>query len=445
VKVGSAASAIERADDGRAGPVKTETREFGVDVGVISTVHPNVKTLDDLLKHMRVDLSVWEVDKYTINKWEAVMREPATTVHVPEADANFRNQWVRRSGKPLHEPLFQVKAWLKKKDARVQSIQSLLSEIRSSSPVIRPLKKKHLPHRRALEINIVDPHIGLLCHQPEADAPWDIEMAERMIMQAIDDLVERAAPFGPFEQVFLPFGNDFVHCDTVFHETTAGTGQPEAISWHRVYLAAERIAIEMLKRLRPLCNELHVYEVPGNHSRMADFTLARLLKAYFHSDRDIHIDASSSPYKFHRYGVNLIGYEHGHSVKPIRLAALMANERPKDWSETEYREFHLGDQHRKGSSKPSMLEEQGVSVEYIPGLTAPNEWHRLKSFSHQKRGAMAFVWDHSAGPIARLQFNIGVYSHEAMKSSPPVTPTFPDDSTGGRAAKKPRHKPKFKQ
>ena len=29
--------------------------------------------------------------------------------------------------------------------------------------------------------------------------------------------------------------------------------------------------------------------------------------------------------------------------------------------------WHLGDQHRKGSSKTSMLEEQGVSVEFLPG------------------------------------------------------------------------------
>jgi len=162
----------------------------------------------------------------------------------------------------------------------------------------------------------------------------------------------------------------------------------------------------MVMRTRKIAKKLYIYQVPGNHSRMADFTLANILKAYFRNDPNIIIDASSSPYKFHRFGTTLIGYEHGHSVSAIRLAALMANERKKDWAETEYREFHLGDQHRKGSSKPAAFEEQGVSIEYIPGLTSPNEWHRLKAFNHQKRGAMAFVYDYDTGPVARFQHNI---------------------------------------
>jgi hypothetical protein len=162
----------------------------------------------------------------------------------------------------------------------------------------------------------------------------------------------------------------------------------------------------MIDDLRAVAKEVFVYEVPGNHSRMCDFTLAHTLRAYYRKDKNVHVDASSSPYKFHRYGATLIGYEHGHSVSPIRLAALMANERGRDFSECHYREWHLGDQHRKGSSNPAAFEEQGVSVEFIPGLTAPNEWHRLKGFNHQKRGAMAWVYDYETGPICRLQHNL---------------------------------------
>ena len=112
--------------------------------------------------------------------------------------------------------------------------------------------------------------------------------------------------------------------------------------------------------------------------------------------------------------MNLIGFEHGHSVKPIRLAALMANERPDDWAETLYREWHLADQHRKGSSKPAMLEEQGVAIEYLPGLPPANEWHRLKAFNRQQRAGVAFVWDHEEGPIHRAQVNISRITGERM-------------------------------
>ena len=100
----------------------------------------------------------------------------------------------------------------------------------------------------------------------------------------------------------------------------------------------------------------------------------------------------------------------------VRLPGLMANECPEDWAETKhgYREWHLGDQHRKGTGKPSFMEEQGVSVEYLPGLVAPNEWHKLKAFNWQKRAGTAFVWDYSAGPIARNQVNIDRYLNKLM-------------------------------
>lgn len=410
-------------------------REFSGDAGVVATLNPNVRTLDELLAYMRVDLAVWEVEKYTINKWETVMREPATTVHVPEADPNFRHQWKRDSKRPLHEPLYQVKAWLKRKTPERLGAELLLQELRAAAPKLgKPLGARTVRRpqreakgsalragdsarsasrpRRALELELVDEHLGLLCAVPEADAPWDLDLAVRVISTAIEDLLEKARVFGPFEQVFLAMGNDAVHADNVFHTTTAGTPQPEAISWHRVFAAAKQLAIAKVKRLRRVAPRVFIYEVPGNHSRQTDYAMAHILEAYFHTDPGVRVDCSASPYKFHRFGKNLIGFEHGHSVNAIRLASIMAQECPHDWAATVggYREWHLGDQHRKGSSKPSTHEEQGVAVEYIPSLVAPNEWHRLKGFNHQQRGAMAWVWDAEAGPIARFQFNLNQYN-----------------------------------
>ena len=398
------------------------------DTACAESVDPDLKDVQTLCRVCKIDLTLWEIERQYVGKHEVAMREPATTVGGAGNDAVISHGkhgeqstlWTRASRIPLKVPLFQVKVWVKKKGPQILAGEALLARIRAAAPLLAfagPLsrfRREVLPYRHAVEIDIMDPHLGLLCQKPEADAPWDLELAEAAIMLALEDLIVKAEKFGPFEQAFMPFGNDFVHSDTVFHTTTAGTAQPEAISWHRVYEAAERVAIAMVDRLRTVAKELYIYEVPGNHSRMADFTLAHLLRAYFHNDPAVHVDCSASPYKFHRFGATLIGYEHGHSINAIRLASIMSNERRQDWAETEYREFHLGDQHRKASSVPSCFEEQGVSIEFIPGLTAPNEWHRIKGFNHQKRGAMAFVYDFKTGPIARFQHNISAYSHLAL-------------------------------
>ncbi len=391
------------------------TVEANKDGQTVTSVSYSIRTLDEALEAAKVDASVWDVERYAINKWDGFNKDVEREVVWSHGKATGR---MTQHARPIVTPLWQVKVWLKRKQPEVVATESLIERLKSSSPFIKSAQRKP-PRgklRRSLEVSITDPHVGLVTHYPEGDGPQDLESAGATILAAMDDLIEKAAPFGPFEEVFMPFGNDFVHADTVFHTTTAGTPQPEMESWSRVVLYAELVAIEMVNRLRKIA-PVYVYEVPGNHSRMTDFMLSRIVKATFHADPNVHVDASSSPYKFHRYGKTLIGFEHGHSIPAIRLASLMANERPKDWQETEYREWHLGDQHRKGSSKPSTLEEQGVSVEYLPGLTVPNEWHRIKSFNHQKRGAMAFAYDFTGGPIARIQHNISPYTHQPMRST----------------------------
>ena len=298
-----------------------------------------------------------------------------------------------------------------------RSVDRLINRLESLSPVVPQIKRLKMPKRsgRAFEVCIMDPHYGMTCFTPESDAEWSPALCESMVMSNVGRLLELGRAYTPFDHIFMPIGNDFFHTDNIWQTTTAGTPQPEAEAFLHTFIGGETLAIAMIEELKRVAN-VFVYPIPGNHDRATSFMLGRVLQAYYHNDANVQIVADASPYKFHQYGVNLIGYEHGHSIPPIRLAALMANECPEGWltSRDGYREWHIGDQHRKGSAKPSAMEEQGVSVEFLPGLTPPNEWHRLKSFNYQKRGSVAFVWDELAGPIARLQVNVNRSDNKLM-------------------------------
>jgi hypothetical protein len=344
------------------------------------------------------------VERYVINKWDQVAGRDTKLDDGHGMPAVWKKVLVASE-------LWQVKVWLKRKTPQVTAMERLLEELKHRSrPVPRmKLRKRHQGKRRALEVCLMDPHMGLRCYPPGADQAWSLDDCEKICKWAVDGLLELAEPYRPFEQIIFPFGNDFLHADNLLHTTTAGTPQPEAEAYQETYRRGVNLAVAMVDRLKEEA-PVKVYQVPGNHDRQSAYTLGYVLWAYYHKDKNVSVDCSASPYKFHRYGTNLIGYEHGHSVSQIRLAALMANECREHWADTTYREWHLGDQHRKGSSKPSAMEEQGVSVEFLPGLTPPNEWHRLKAFNWQKRGAMAFVWDHDRGPVARLQVNLNSYT-----------------------------------
>lgn len=326
------------------------------------------------------------------------------------------NSWVQQDA---DGPFIahQVKAIFTPPSPGKQVLEDLLSQIQRKSPKATFKHKEVLnsKHKRMLEISVMDPHIGMQCYAPGSDHAYDVDFASQLYMWAVSELSHLGMNYGNISEILFPIGNDFLHAEPmalakgIGHATAGGTVQPEMIAWHQAYIEGERLlreAITFLSELAPV----HVIVIPGNHDRYSAFTLGRVMNAYFYNNENVRVDCDASPYKFKRYGVNLIGFEHGHSVAPIRLAALMANECPQDWSETSYREWHLGDQHRKGSSKPATLEEQGVSVEYLPSLVAPNEWHRIKSFNWQKRGAMAWVWDYHYGPTARLQVNLNSYT-----------------------------------
>lgn len=355
--------------------------------GVIDASTPET-SLAILLAEFEVDLSKWTVVKWIASKW----------------------------GRFDLTPSYQVKAWLSRKSTDQSYLEDLCERLKARSP-IRPLRFQPLDrrkHRRALEICVTDPHFGMTCYRPQADDFWSPDKCMRIFDYVVQDLLQQALIHDPFEEILWILGNDYLHADNVWHTTTGGTVQPEMGSWHEMVKLGRDHQIATILALSEYA-PVRVVVVPGNHSRQTEYALGLMIESYFHNDENVTVDASASPYKFWKYGVNLVGFEHGHSVAQVRLAAVMANEtRTNGWADARYCEWHLGDQHRKGSAKPSMMEEQGVSVEFLPGLTPPNEWHRIKSYNHQKRAGVAFIWDYDKGQRQRILSNIDSVSGEPM-------------------------------
>lgn len=341
------------------------------------------RSLEALLDLLDVDLDTWYVERWIGNQW----------------------------GKG---DMWQIKAWFKRHTPEVQSAKSLLEDIRDNPVSFKTNAGIHHfvrgkdteDNRRAIEISISDPHYGMRCFAGPSGEDWTPEDAENAWWSAYHTLIYRATSLAreDVDTCVLVLGNDFLHADNVFHTTTQGTGQPEMDSWHEMVRRGKRLLLETVWEASHQFRNTHVVFVPGNHARQTEYMLGMLVDEVFRHIDHISVDAGPEPYKFWRYGANLIGFDHGHSINPVRLGGIMAEERKKDWAETTYREWHLGDQHRKGVSRPTM-EELGVSIEYLPSLIPWNEWHKIKGFSQQKRAAVGFVYDYEEGCIGKVQYN----------------------------------------
>jgi len=367
----------------------------------------NLTTPEEIIAHAKIDMDVWQIDKIKIGRSTVTFKGLKETF-ADQDPSTDRKSYTKTTAVRAANPNITIVLKRKVPKQVEAAVKGLLERLAKKSPVVTLLKRPKLKqpqHSRELEICLMDIHRGLRCFTPGASGDWSPELCDKLVMETVERLVDRTGAYIPLQKVFLPIGNDWFHVDSIWHTTTAGTGQPEADSFLHSFRGGVSLAIAVVDRLKEIA-PVEAYSIQGNHDRTASDMLGLILEAYYRNDKNVKIHASNSPYKFHRFGQTLIGYEHGHSVRKTALPGLLANECPDLWAATRYREWHLGDQHRKGSANPTFFEEQGVAIEFLPSLVAPNEWHKIKGFNWQQRGAMAFVYDEQEGPIARLQVNI---------------------------------------
>jgi hypothetical protein len=79
----------------------------------VSSTAARIKSLDDLLVACKVDLTVWQVERYVVNKWEVGAKVAEKNL---EWASGVISGTLKSSGGLTVEPLFQVKAWLVRRD-----------------------------------------------------------------------------------------------------------------------------------------------------------------------------------------------------------------------------------------------------------------------------------------------------------------------------------------
>ena len=344
-----------------------------------------IVTLNDLLTHCRVDLSVWRVDKWVANKWEVGAKDAAGNVVV--------------------SPLYQVKAWLVRSDVVAHTelaIEHLLKKI--------PAKDVYPPHKKTaqsyvLEFAVPDLHIGKLVVSADGSRTYDTATAVHRFKDAVTKLLDKAIASGvEISRILLPVGNDLLHVDNGKNTTTAGTSQDVDGLWYESFVAAEEAILWAINRLRAVA-PLDVVMIRGNHDSERVFSLGRVFKAYFRNDEQITFDLSHNPRKYYAFGNNMIMFSHGDGEKVSDLPLIMATEAPKMWADSIYREAHLGHFHHKKTSD----EFTGVRTKFLPSLAESDFWHTYKGYVGSIKSAEAYLWSADGGIETTFHVN---YNHE---------------------------------
>jgi hypothetical protein len=214
---------------------------------------------------------------------------------------------------------------------------------------------------------IVDAHFGMYAWANETGTDYDTDIAERLHVEAIAELVDNSVPA---DLAVVPILGDLVHCDSNNARTARAGNQLDTDT--RLQKVA-RVALNTTCAVVHTClrrhKRVHVVLCPGNHDPLAAMFLGLGVEAFFRNDPRVTVDKSADVFRWLRFGANLFGFTHGDGPKLEELPLLMAQKRSEDWGATKHRRWLTGHIHHQ-----KVHEIKGVYVEALGTLAPTDAW-----------------------------------------------------------------------
>jgi hypothetical protein len=208
-----------------------------------------------------------------------------------------------------------------------------------------------------------DYHVGMLAWHKEGGADWDLQIAERTGVEAMQMLVA-GAPAS--DTAVINIGGDFLHFDGLLPITPTHGHVLDADSR---FGKVVDVAIRLIRQLVSLALQKHrnvvLLIMEGNHDLSSSLWLRKMFSALFENEPRVSVHESELPYYALEWGVTMLGFHHGHLKKNEQLPALFAARFREMWGRCPKVYIHTGHRHHKDEKDHS-----GCRVTQHPTLAA---------------------------------------------------------------------------
>lgn len=288
-------------------------------------------------------------------------------------------QWVKTS-------LDQALAARHMRDA----VDALSEEIPRVDPLEPPA---HTLAHLATLYTITDFHLGMMAWHKEGGADWDLRIAERVLIGALEQLAGGAprARLG-----IVNVGGDFLHSDGLIPVTPM---HGHVLDQDGRFSKIVATAIRCIRRLvdialmRHETVELLIQE--GNHDLAGSLWLRHMFGALYENEPRVRVNTSELPYYAIQHGKVMLGFHHGHLKKNDQLPMLFAAQFPQMWGETTRRYAHCGHRHHVEEK-----EHSGMTVIQHPTLVARDAYAARGGWIAD-RAASAITYHAEYGQVGR--------------------------------------------
>ena len=340
------------------------------DALTIRAAGTRIKTLDDLLAHVKADLTTFEVDKPTFRKNEQVVRDHTGKLNLVE--------------------YFHVSCTLKRKagPSAVEQVEAMVAGAFAGRKIhtAKLVNTAKLQPDTMQAIVIADPHIAKHAWGRETGhGDYDIPISVKLLREAATEQITYGNAHGIGKRYLFLLG-DVLHYDTPNGSTTGGTALERDGRVEKMLEEATRALFDIIEHSAQT-HPTEVVMVGGNHDALLSVALRHILFAYFRNDKRVSIEMGATTRKYLTWGKCLIGLTHGDKAQKS-LGELMAVEARKEWGDALLRDIHHGHRH----SEAMVTTKGGVTIRQHPALCPPDGWHAAEGYVGAPRGLDSYFY-----------------------------------------------------
>ncbi len=379
--------------------------------GTISSKETDrVKVLDEFLELTKTDLTKWKVKEHKLKAWDVTMKNKFEKTNIGRT---YTNYYIAVTLVPVTGEEWDVEEF---KDFT----ELMMDKYAGKTPKYTYQKNTDKVGENLLMLTINDLHLGRFVWEEECGIGSSSEIAERNAINGVNELLENAS-YTNIDKILYYVGHDYFTIDSVrpFGMTSNGTPQEVDMRWQQLFEFGEELQIQIIKYLSTIA-PVEVQVIPGNHDLQTSFYLGRVLRAVFHNDENVTINAKAPVRKYFRFGeCNLMG-SHGKYEKPQDIHAIMMAEDKKNMGDTKYWYALFGHQHHyvektikavekyKGLGTVANVNEdyKGLTITYLPNLSHRDDYEVERAYVGTIRSAMAMIFNSVKGRTAIFQTNL---------------------------------------
>lgn len=297
-----------------------------------------------------------------------------------------------------------IRQWVKsdlKKESQEAALQAFADALVDDLPKYKPLPSKPLTGAsEALTAYVIgDAHIGMkVTKERNGDADWNLEIAERVTVGAIEKLIQASG--GSDVGLMLDLG-DFGHTDSLNNTTSSNTNTMDVDGDYGDSIAAQtRIYRRSIDLMLKSHNKVILMMVRGNHNSSTARCMNVMLQAFYENEPRVYVMDNVHKFQHITYGNNLLVTHHGDRMKPQRAFEYVARSLSKEWGQCEHRQILMGHIHHETS-----VEIASCLISTYQALPAGDAWHSDSGYG-AKRTMSAIVYDKEHGEIQRHKVGI---------------------------------------